>query len=159
MMKIEDCADYIVEQALEQKLTITNLQLQKTLFILVCHYNTYYGNDFDISEFEMWDYSPVHPKSYHAYNGYMTLPIENVNQHLVFDGQAFKFIAHKFKLANIDPRFQQLVKDTLSEILNHNIFDITNFLCRQPIYQAHLDEIRKQKCPHYPKNTLQLSKL
>ena len=76
-MRAQDCADFIVSESLDRHLEITNLQLQKILYLLVCVYNgeimsgDYTSNDLALEEdrFEGWDYGPVQINVYHDYSG------------------------------------------------------------------------------------------
>ena len=66
-MRAQDCADFIVSESLNRNLEITNLQLQKILYLLVCVYNGEIMSDnYNLSDlalendrFEGWDYGPV----------------------------------------------------------------------------------------------------
>lgn len=59
------------------KWTVTNLQLQKILFLLQTNYmGTHGGTPLFDANFQAWDYGPVEPNVYHRVKCYGASPIE-----------------------------------------------------------------------------------
>lgn len=159
-MRAQDCADFIVSESLDRHLEITNLQLQKILYLLVCVYNgeimsgDYTSNDLALEEdrFEGWDYGPVQINVYHDYSGYMSNPITRVCQHEKFNIETLNFDPNPFDRNNILPRFRELVNRYLERLLNCNIFDIVNYTHTEPFWRDHRTEIIDRERPMYPIN-------
>lgn len=157
MMKAMDCADYIVDQALQNKWQITNLQLQKILFVLVAEYirkNNNYPLD---NNFKAYDYGPVIPQVYAEYSDYGSDPIKSVSDHEEFNLDNFEFEAHTYDKKNISSEFKKLVKTYLKDLLNINIFDIVEYTHSLPLWEKNEEDIHNHEPIYYSEKDVRLN--
>lgn len=156
-MRAMDCADYIVDMAIENDLDITNLQLQKALYVFAAEYRRLYSGEYpyDTDRIMAWNYGPVIPNVYREYKSYESCPITEVSKHEEFDINTCEFIEHRYdSVENIDdvicPNYRQIVEDNLANFLNLNIFKVVDFTHRQNFWSDHHREIYVYDNVEYP---------
>ncbi|MDI9348554.1 MAG: DUF4065 domain-containing protein [Candidatus Symbiobacter sp.] len=86
-------ANLMLEVAWEKKIEITNLKLQKLLFL--CHAVFLIqkgGKNLIKGNFEAWQYGPVHPEVYNAFKNFVAKPItEHAKKHNPITGELSEF--------------------------------------------------------------------
>lgn len=151
-MRAMDCADYIVDEAISNQQTITNLQLQKILYLFACEYQKELGKyPFDES-FQAWAYGPVIPEVYFEYKKYGSAPIAEYSKHQEVDEETFKIVSHEYIVENIDDVFKSIVNQFLQKLLNVNIFKIIDFVQHQSFWIKNEEAIYERFSMNYPKS-------
>lgn len=136
MMKAMDCADYIVKSAQELGKKITNLQLQKILFVVAAEYrreNKEYPFD-KKQKFEVWGYGPVMPEIYQEYKVYGSAPIKSY-KHRKIKYMPFEITEKEFNEDDIDEKFKKIVTDNLKQLLDLNVFKIVAYTHQQTFWK------------------------
>lgn len=147
MMKAMDCADYIVKRSIENDSKITNLQLQKILFLMAAEYQREEAN-YPFSEgekFEAWGYGPVMPEVYQEYKGYESAPIETY-KHDFFDYKTYQWEERNVDESDIDSKFKNIVNKYLDELLKINVFELVFYTHKQKFWINNKDT-RNSKYP------------
>lgn len=156
-MRAMDCADYIVDQAIQIGNPLTNLQLQKALYVFAAEYmrldNPY---PYDEDEIMAWNYGPVIPEVYREYKSYESNPIDKVSAHEEFDIDKFDFVEHRYNTEEICLAYQDIVRDNLSNFLHLNIFDVVNFTHRQSFWKENEQSIYIHDNIPYPREEINL---
>ncbi|HIX01346.1 MAG TPA: DUF4065 domain-containing protein [Candidatus Ligilactobacillus excrementigallinarum] len=152
-----DCADYIVDEAIKEELSITNLQLQKVLFVLVAQYIKEYNCDYPLdSFFKAYDYGPVIPEVYAEYSSYGSNPIKKVSDHEEFNFNNFQFETHTYNEEKIPSEFKNLVKRYLKKLLSINVFNIVEYTHSLPLWRQNEEDIHSHEPIYYGKNDVKL---
>lgn len=157
-----DCADYIVDMTLKNGLQITNLQLQKILFVLVAeHMRVNPGAEYPLDiMFKAYDYGPVIPKVYGEYKKYESAPIKSfsVHQKVVFEEGKMRIKKYQYQLNNIENWFQLLVNKHLKQLLNINVFKIVDYTHALPFWKNNWKKIYKHEDVVYSVSDICLTK-
>lgn len=140
-MKAMDCADYIVDKALERQQTITNLQLQKILYLFASEYQHKFSKYPFEELFQAWAYGPVIPEVYYEYKKYGSAPIAEYSKHKTINDENFEIVSNEYKDENIDENFKEIVNEFLERILNINIFKIVDFTHNQTFWKSNEEKI------------------
>lgn len=158
-MRAMDCADYIVDRAISKDLNITNLQLQKALYVFAAEYiritdNYPYGEDNILA----WKYGPAIYDVYKEYSRYGSLNIKEVSNHRKFNPNTKKFESNMYDNHSIDDDYKGIVNDNLERYLSKNIFDIVEFTHAQDFWRNNRRSIYQQDNIIYPYNQITLNK-
>lgn len=152
-----DCADYIVDMTLKNRLQITNLQLQKVLFVLVAEYIKEYNCDYPLDRFfKAYDYGPVIPEVYAEYRSYGSNPIEKVSDHEEFNFDSFQFETHEYNDEKITIEFKSLVGRYLEKLLNVNVFNIVEYTHSLPLWKQNEENIHSHEPIYYGRDDVKL---
>lgn len=156
-MKATDCADYIVDESIKQNLNITNLQLQKALYVFAAEYIRQCGKyPYDV-EIMAWNYGPVIPKVYREYKIYESAPIKEVSKHETFDMKSLEFLENKYNVENIDLNYRQIVNDFLKKFLELDIFEVVKYTHKQIFWSNNKEKIFKYDNVEYPHSEINLA--
>lgn len=157
-MRAMDCADYIVDIAIEHDLDITNLQLQKALYVFAAEYIREFNEyPYDEDKIMAWKYGPAIHNVYKEYNKYGSLPITEVSNHRRFNPNIRKFESNIYDRKNISDDYQEIVEEYLEEFLSINIFKIVEFTHSQKFWASHRKEIYQYDTLEYPENEISLN--
>lgn len=160
-MKAMDCADYIVDKAIQKQKKITNLQLQKALYVFAAEYirqcDEYpYGCD----KIMAWNYGPVIPEVYHEYKNYESRPITEISKHEEFDINKCEFINHIYNEdEDIDSKYHEIVENNLSDFLEIDIFKVVDFTHKQKFWYNNRKEIYIYDNIEYPTKEINLKNM
>lgn len=158
-MKAMDCADYIVDKAISGQQTITNLQLQKILYLFASEYQKECGKYPFNESFQAWAYGPVIPEVYFEYKKYGSTPIAEYSKHQTVDEETFKIVSHEYTEENIDENFRKLVEEFLEKLLNINIFKIVEFTHNQKFWKSNEKKIYQHFSLNYKPEDVNFEKM
>lgn len=157
-MRAMDCADYIVDMAIEHDLDITNLQLQKILYLFASEYQKECDEyPFDV-DFQAWAYGPVIPEVYFEYKKYGSSNIKEYSKHQQVDVETFKITTHEYIEQDIDDRFKRIVNDFLQRLLDINIFKIVDFTHNQTFWKENETKIYRRFSLDYPQECVKFNR-
>lgn len=150
-----DCADYIIKKALDIEKKITNLQLQKILFVISAEYKNRFNEYpfFKEDKFEAWGYGPVIPSVYREYKTFGSSSIQSY-KHKKINYETFAVEEVEFESKDVDNRLQKIIDTTLEDLLDLNVFKIIAYTHKQEFWKNNnrdrnveypLDEVRFQK--------------
>lgn len=159
-MRAMDCADYIVDRAIRIGNPLTNLQLQKALYVFAAEYmrldHPYpYGED----DILAWKYGPAIDDVYEEYKKYGSFPIEKVSEHRQFNPEMHIFQSHPYNISNIENEYQNMVDNHLEPFLRINIFKIVDFTHKQEFWKLHRESIYRYDNLAYPHCCINLDEL
>ena len=137
-MTMLNFAKHILAVAYENKLSVSNLQLQKVIYFAMREQKDNYKLLYEMYDepFYVWQYGPIIPSIYRKYRGYGSRAIieksERTSEYNIFDNSIIKLLKedlftlidksreHKFWQKNKDKIFKGTsdVKYTLSDVLN-----------------------------------------
>ncbi len=111
--RLESVAKFICERG---RWRVTNLQLQKLIYMAQMMYLGRHGARLADADFEAWDYGPVEPELYHKVKMFGSEPIEDV-------------FLHARRFADDDPRRKTLIEvcDSLLRKRPGELVDITHW--------------------------------
>ena len=69
-------ANYFVKKAKEDEVSITNMKLQKLVYISHGFHLAFFDEPLVVEKVQAWDYGPVIPEIYHGFKEYGSGPIE-----------------------------------------------------------------------------------
>lgn len=156
-MKAMDCADYIVDYALEHNLKITNLQLQKALYCFAVEYirlTDEYPYDEKILA---WNYGPVILSVYEEYKIYDSFDIKQISSHPTFNIETLNFNHKIYNITDIDKTYQNIVENYLKTFLKTPIFEIVEFTRKQKFYKKYEKIIYRTDSLSYPIQEIHLN--
>lgn len=119
MVTAEEMAGYITSKCIKDRCPITNMQLQKILYLIQAEYIKHGAFAFE-DNFEMWGFGPVIPKIYYRYGIFGAEPI---------DIYFYDFSLPEKDAVIIDPMIERLRKDapwTLLQKVNTSGFQIAS---------------------------------
>ena len=150
-----DCADFLIIESQKLGMPITNLQLQKLLFVIAAEYRRAVGKyPFEKDErFEAWGYGPVMPEVYREYKAYGSSPIVSAT-HTIFNYQTNKFQQRVLNVNGIDDQFKNIVCQNLRDLLQINIFDIVAYTHQQKFWKDNNMKLNAK----YPINMVKFQK-
>lgn len=137
-MNILNFANHILAIAYENKLSVSNLELQKVMYFAMREHkdNLDFLHEMYDEPFYVWQYGPIIPSIYRKYRGYGSRAIiekgERSNEYNIFDNSIIKLLKedlftlidksreHKFWQENKDKIVNGTsdVKYTLDDVLN-----------------------------------------
>lgn len=129
-IKTINYAQYIIQYTLNHHLSITNLQLNKIMYIFATEYVNL-TNYYPYTEyFKCYDYGPVFPTVYSAFEYYGSLPINSfeVTNCNTFNWDTLEFENIPYNEQMIDDIYKNIVKNYISSLLEINVFNIVDYL-------------------------------
>lgn len=157
MMKAMDCADYIIDYTLKNKLKINNLQLQKALYVFAAEYIRLTGEYPYDESILAWNYGPTIFSTYKEYKGYCSASIEQVSTHPTFNPKTVSFTHKMYDITDIDKTYQNIVENYLRSFLKTPIFDIVEFIQKQKFYKENREIIYRTDDLVYPVQEIHLN--
>lgn len=157
MMKAMDCADYIIDYTLKNKLKINNLQLQKALYVFAAEYIRLTGEYPYDENILAWNYGPTVFNVHKEYICYCSSPIERVSTHPTFNPKTVNFTHKMYDIKDIDKTYQSIVEKYLKSFLKTPIFEVVEFTRKQKFYEEHRKIIHRTDDFVYPVQEIHLN--
>lgn len=119
-------ANYVVYIAQRERMTITNLHLQKILYFLQANELISVGNALFRGNIEKWRLGPVVPDVYHEYKEYGSQPIEEIATEVLFNEDNWNIEIISFDPNDIDIETRERIEPLIINMLGKSPFELVD---------------------------------
>lgn len=126
MYRAIDIANFIVKIALSERVYVTNLHLQKTLYFLQVNELVYHNQELFSDEIEKWKLGPVVVNVYNQYKGYGSTPISEIPKYYSFNEKLMELELKEYDLTIIDQFVRDRIKPIILNILNIDQYQLVD---------------------------------
>lgn len=141
-------ANFVINLANENKLSVTNLQLQKILFFLQGYTLSKYQVGIVNGSFSKWQYGPVQKNVYRTFRDNGASPITNEYSDAYFD-ELGQFKTQTPKMKNIDEHTQAALKCLVLKLLKIPVWKLIDLTQQDPSWRNYQDEIMEYQASDY----------
>ena len=141
-------ANFVINLANRNKLSVTNLQLQKILFFLQGYTLSKYQVGIVKGNFSKWQYGPVQKNVYCTFKDYGASPITNEYSDAYFD-ELGQFKTQTPKMKNIDEHTQTTLKCLVLKLLKIRVWKLIDLTQQYPSWRNYQDEIMEYQASDY----------
>ena len=141
-------ANFVINLANRNKLSVTNLQLQKILFFLQGYTLSKYQVGIIKGSFSKWQYGPVQKNVYCTFKDYGASPITNAYSDTYFD-KLGQFKTQTPEIKNIDNNAQAVLKSFVLKLLKIPVWKLIDLTQQDPSWCNYQDEIMEYQASDY----------
>lgn len=130
MNKVLDVCRYIINYSNEQGYDISNLKLQKLLYLVQAYFLISLHEPCFEEEIEAWDFGPVVPEAYHEYKRYVNMDIPSIVRYFE-RGKNNELIKRTFDKKCIAPSSRKKIRDVVDNFADYTASDLVELTHRQ----------------------------
>ena len=124
---------YIVNECNSKKIIISNLKLQKLLYLVQGFYMAFYHKRCFDDDIQAWDYGPVCPNAYHEFKRFGANNIPPIHQYeeLIYKDKKLKWVRHDFKSTDIDDTTREIIDAVVESYGRYSATALVNITHKQ----------------------------
>lgn len=148
-------ANFVINLANENKLSVTNLQLQKILFFLQGYTLNKYQVGIVNVTFSKWQYGPVQKNVYRTFRDYGASPLTNEYTDAYFD-ELGQFKTQTPEIKNIDDNVRDTLKNLILKLLRIPVWKLIDLTHKDPSWFNYKDEVMDYQASDYSNEEIRL---
>lgn len=152
-------ANYIIELAKSNKLSVTNLQLQKILFFVQGYTLDAYNNKLIDGQFSKWQYGPVQKNVYHAFRDNGSSFIESPALDAYWDNNG-KLVINKSLTISADSIGDsdafECINKLILQLLKIKAWKLVQLTHNDASWKNHQNEIKSHEAKDYTDDEIRL---
>ncbi|WP_347979505.1 Panacea domain-containing protein [Lactococcus formosensis] len=144
-------ANYAITYAKENKIPISNLQLQKVLYYLQAAFLYKYDQELFEGKFERWDYGPVQQEVYNTYRDCGAMLIEMPAPKYSFESGRYDVSDPEEISPSVlgDAQIMGFLRGALDKLLTYKPWELVKKTHEQSLWADYEEQIKLHSAPQY----------